>query len=624
MTDLFVSYSRDDTIIMGVIRDNVRKLGFNLWIDVEHVKPGTPQWKTAIKQAIARTDGMIVLCSPQAEKSKWVNIEVAIADELQKPIFPIWVNGQQRFNSIPADLFNHQYVDMRGRSDAARGFVDLVSWLAERYGLHIPEYEFESYTGLVQLPTINVSNVTNHVEGSILNIEGDVVGDVNVAGRDINTQQSEPVTELEPEYEEPETHPEPEPEPTPMPVMSAPPARSAPVPRQAIEEQPTMMQTQKQNPTPMGLWLGLGGVGLAVVVGGILLASGGGNDPEPTQRAVVVETDEPTEVAEDEPQTAETPEIEEEPTEETPEATQTPDIPPEEQLSLEGVSANSAWTPYTQEFGGVEMALVPAGCFMMGASEDEENYAVAELDAQPEWLDDEQPVHEVCFDDPFWIDVYEVTNQQFANFLNNQGNQEEGGVTWLDSIDEDVHIVESGGTWEPESGFADHPAIELSWYGAQAYCEWQEKRLPTEAEWEYAARGPDNLIFPWSNEFDGSLVNFCDSNCTESWADSGQDDGYERTAPIGTYKDNVSWVGAYDMSGNVWEWVADWYDEAYYSVSPGTNPPGPNSSPEGRRVLRGGSWVDLADILRAAHRYGITPDNSLSYRGFRCARSYSP
>ena len=98
----------------------------------------------------------------------------------------------------------------------------------------------------------------------------------------------------------------------------------------------------------------------------------------------------------------------------------------------------------------------------------------------------------------------------------------------------------------------------VSWYEAEAYANWRGGRLPTEAEWEYAARGPNSLIYPWGNEFDGTKLNFCDTECTYDWRDASVDDGYEKTAPVGSYESGKSWVVAYDLAGNIWEWVADW------------------------------------------------------------------
>jgi formylglycine-generating enzyme required for sulfatase activity len=185
-----------------------------------------------------------------------------------------------------------------------------------------------------------------------------------------------------------------------------------------------------------------------------------------------------------------------------------------------------------------DMVYVPAGEFTMGSEE----------------YSDEQPVHTVYLD-AFYIDKTEVTNTQFAQFLSEQGNQEEGGVTWLHIGDEDCLISQSRGQYQPKSGYSDHPVIEVSWYGARAYCEWLGKRLPTEAEWEKAARGADGLIYPWGNTFDGTKLNFADKNTNFDWSDSNWDDGYADTAPVGSYPDGASPYGALDMRvtfGNGW------------------------------------------------------------------------
>ena len=269
---------------------------------------------------------------------------------------------------------------------------------------------------------------------------------------------------------------------------------------------------------------------------------------------------------------------------------------------------------------GIVMVYVPAGKFEMGSSDDEVDYALQLCneyrgDCKREWFEDEQPVHTVVLDS-FWIDQTEVTNGQFAAFLNARGNQEEGGATWLDL--EHGLIEKIGGEFRPKIGFADHPVVEVSWYGAAAYCEWAGGRLPTEAEWEYAARGPEGRVFPWGDTFDGTRLNYCDANCGYDHADKTVDDGYARVAPVRSYPDGASWCGALDMAGNVWEWVADWYG-AYLSEWQ-MNPTG-LSSGKGR-VLRGCSWNCNPSFVRGAHHHSHSPVDTLHDVSFRCARDF--
>jgi formylglycine-generating enzyme required for sulfatase activity len=216
---------------------------------------------------------------------------------------------------------------------------------------------------------------------------------------------------------------------------------------------------------------------------------------------------------------------------------------------------------------------------------------------------DERPVHTVALNG-FWLDQMEVTNAQFAMFLNNESKLTNGSSTWLNMESESCLIVEEEGEFQPKSGYADHPVIEVSWYGAEAYCKWAGVRLPTEAEWEYAARGPEGYTYPWGNkEPSCDLAQYRDC--------SG------RTVPVSSFPDGASWCDALDMAGNVWEWVDDWYDNNYYDISPSENPPGPISGKY--RVLRGGSWFNYPNFVRAASRYWILPDLSKDNCGFRCA-----
>jgi len=257
---------------------------------------------------------------------------------------------------------------------------------------------------------------------------------------------------------------------------------------------------------------------------------------------------------------------------------------------------------------GMVMVYVPAGQFEMGNNYDQRA----------------QPVHTVALD-AFWIDQTEVTNAMFAAFLNEQGNQVEEGVSWLEpgaGHREIVygHIEENDGVFEPETGYKDYPVIEVSWYGAAAYCSWVGGRLPTEAEWEYAARGPQARVYPWGSTFDGERANYCDARCSYKWRDTDFDDGFAQWAPVGSYPGGASWCGALDMAGNVWEWVNDWWSDDYYANSPTNNPQGPDSGTI--RIARGGSWFDESWWVSASDRKGLTPSSyRMHWVGFRCVVS---
>lgn len=240
------------------------------------------------------------------------------------------------------------------------------------------------------------------------------------------------------------------------------------------------------------------------------------------------------------------------------------------------------------------MVFVPAGTFTMGSTD-----ADAAADS------DEKPAHDVTLD-AFWLDKFEVTNFQYAQ------------------------CVEAG-ECEPSSRAGDgdfnsalQPVVDVSWQDAANYCAWAGARLPTEAEWEYAARGPDNLIYPWGDAFDGSRLNFCDAYCSQSWNDASVNDGYALTSPVGSYPAGASWVGAMDMAGNVWEWVNDWFQSDYYTRFVSQNPPGPTEEEsDGTKVLRGGAWHYDRNVVRCANRGGDGPLYRYDDVGFRCASTSS-
>ncbi|MGD0089297.1 MAG: formylglycine-generating enzyme family protein [Planctomycetota bacterium] len=277
----------------------------------------------------------------------------------------------------------------------------------------------------------------------------------------------------------------------------------------------------------------------------------------------------------------------------------------------------------TLELGGgvkMEFVLVEKGAFTMGA---------------PDGLLDEKPVHTVTLTQPFYIGKYPVTVGQFRLFIKKMGYQTQcekagnKGWTVIDGKWQEATDI----NWE-NPGFKQsdaHPVVLASWQDAQAFATWvseltgRDVRLPSEAQWEFAARGPKSLKYPWGDKWAVGLSNHKDAALKNSgFADtpdapcSKDDDGFAFTAPVGLYR-NSSWCGAFDLAGNVSQWVQDRYAALYYGANPQglaqIDPPGPGSGDE--RVVRGGSWSDVERDCRSARRMHVEPERWFANLGFR-------
>ncbi len=219
------------------------------------------------------------------------------------------------------------------------------------------------------------------------------------------------------------------------------------------------------------------------------------------------------------------------------------------------------------------MVEIPAGDFIMGNDEGD---------------DDEKPAHTVTLE-AFEIDIFEVTNADFARFVEETGYQTEA-----------EKAGEAG--WRAYAeGKDNHPVVKVTWNDANAYCRWAGKRLPTEAEWEKAARGTEGFIYPWGNEWDPAKANTKES-------------GFRGTVAVGSFAEGASPYGLFDMAGNVWEWTADWYqaypDSTYQSEYFG----------EKFKVTRGGGWFQEAKLVTTSNRSATDPSAANDDLGFRCAR----
>jgi formylglycine-generating enzyme required for sulfatase activity len=252
---------------------------------------------------------------------------------------------------------------------------------------------------------------------------------------------------------------------------------------------------------------------------------------------------------------------------------------------------------------GIEQVWVPAGSFLMGTDE----ATASELKAlnPPSWvkreLAYEQPQHQVTLTSGYWLDKYEVTQAAFQAFVDDGGYLQrdywsEPGWLWLSK--------QTAGKL-PIQCFKENtpawPRVCVTWYEAEAYAHWRGGRLPTEAEWEYAARGPESRRYPWGNSFDNTKANVVDSM---------------DPAPVGNYPAGVSWVGAHDMAGNAMEWVQDWLDPHYYELNIQNDPPGPSKGYN--KVEKGGWWGSNLFVARAAYRHFEDPPTYQDYHiGFR-------
>ncbi len=228
---------------------------------------------------------------------------------------------------------------------------------------------------------------------------------------------------------------------------------------------------------------------------------------------------------------------------------------------------------------GKDMVLIPTGEFTMGSNEH-----------------GDETKHQVVLD-PYWIDKYEASNARYKEFM--KATSHPAPAYWDD----------------PRLNKQNQPVVGVSWTDANAFCKWEGKRLPSEAEWERAAKGPEGANhYPWGHKLDPKKANY------------GQNVG--RTMPVDSYSEGVSGFGVYNMAGNVFEWVEDWYDPSYYKQSLALNPKGAdqgyNYANQGPvKVLRGGSWLAPETSLHTSHRFWNQPDNN-SYGvglGFRCAKS---
>ncbi len=606
MAKIFISYSRvdRDAGIVDPLVARLRKVyGYpNIWYDDE-LRGGDIWWKKII-EAIDACDIFMYLLSNESVESPYCRAEFEEARRLQKLVITVQVRGRTR---IPPELDDIQYVDMSKGVDDARALTDLIAavsaqsenlperrpkplWTPATPRPNVPDRQQEQATVNQNPTTITLPiPIAPHIKstqrklnprlaglgGLVLLVFVAAIGIAlsGVLGGDDNKGDSRGTSSNTPPAIA--QNPSPTENPTDAPTEVATeavteisdPTETATL--TAREEAETLAADQKtatatnwtatptstSTPTLTPSSTEDRPATVAMELTNIYWDDATAETHTPTPTITPSPTNTPTNTAT--PTATNTP---------TDTATPTPTATP---LGLERVYQNEEWTPHEEVINGATMVLVPVGCFMMGS----ENGA-----------SDKKPVIELCFNAPFWIDKTEVTRGDYA-----------------------VCVAAGGCTETPDNEYSTRdtqPINRVTWFQATAYCEWREARLPTEKEWEYAARGPSNWEYPWGNDFVADNVVY-----------SGTSNNV--TADVGSQPDGQSWVGATDMSGNVWEWASSWYLTYPYDPLKAED----NTSEYNYRVLRGGSFFNTTNNLRAADRFWYYPDLVDYYFGFRCARS---
>lgn len=539
MNHIFISYSHKDKNYAHKLQRNLQEQGFDAWVDdrIDY----SVRWPREIEKRIKECMAFILIMSPNSHESDWVQNELNFARQLEKPIFPLLLDGDAWWH-----VSTMQYADVRkGKLPPTSFFVRLAQ---------VADHLFASAADDEKLIEEKGSKESEKSSGRVsVHVVGEVANSLNF-GEENKVQI-------------------PTPKPAPVKTQkSKPPARPG---EEAEKEQAdsgpgkrTSVERKKRKPLKTEYIVAIIGA-IATIITGIL-----GSplieklfEPMPVSTETVTETISPlTTLSESSPTGIST-------VSSTTTSTPTPvsTVPKTPAPAITNLP-----TDITDEFG-VQMVFVPRGTFLMGSE-----------NGDP----DEKPVHTVYLDN-YFIDKFEVTNARYSKCVEN-------GVCSLPSVTIDYD--------NPE--YTEHPVVFVDWKNALSYCEWRSARLPNEAEWEKAARGTDARTFPWGEGINDAFANY------GGYVAGG------KTTPVGQYEGGKSFYGAYDLAGNVWEWVADWYDANYYSISPSSGPSGPREGDY--RVVRGGAFDRNEDIVRTSSRTWLDPAETNSSVGFRCAKDTIP
>ncbi|GIK64621.1 MAG: hypothetical protein BroJett018_24150 [Chloroflexota bacterium] len=560
MSDVFISYSRKDSAFIKTIFQALEDRKFTAWVDWSDIYKGE-KWLEAIYLGIENADTFLFVLSPSSLTSEVCHKEIAHARQHNKRIIPIVFQPVEQDNKLMPEIHTAWFEqDWEANARANWTEIKAINWL---YFREADDFQ-AAMTTLMEALRTDVVRVRQHTQllNRALQWERNNRNSSILLSGDELAQAEEWLNQSEQ-------------------------AESPPRPTDLLRDYIQTSHADYLRRLRHARRLKQAAAGFAVfavlavlITGFALRRASVSEEHRATERweASIVALRE----ARDGTLTAGLGMV-------PPTSTHVPD--PQFVATTTRVAQLNAWIPEVATFNGVEMVRVPAGCFWMGSAS----------------TDDEQPITEICFEDDFWIDRTEVTNEQFERL---------GGTAVADSITVDAPDLCPANV-DPQA-----PRACITWQEANRFCiEHRGMRLPNEAEWEYAARGPDSLLYPWGNTFDPTKVAYA-GNTSQGVDEHG--DEITRAQPVGSFDHEGSWVGALDMSGNVLEWVSSHYAPYPYAPDDGRE----NLADDfALRVMRGGSFLDASEgNLRATFRlngyptFSETEVNFFAYVGFRCAQ----
>lgn len=551
---VFISYRRTDVYTALAVYENLKNQRYDVFFDYRSISSG--DFEQIITSNIRARAHFLLILTPTAldrcnEPGDWLRREIEFAIEEKRNIIPLFFRGF-RF----------------GVPSVTEKLTGRLKHLSRYNGLNIHEDYFDE--AMRRLSTQYLSIPLETILHPVSTEVQKVVEEEQVAA-DKALEQIVDAKGLVKQADEG--------------------SAAIRAPQKPIAAQPGKDTTSSRGLTNAKSWRLIAGsaIGLAViafwVVGGLLISSAllsNASDPPATpslrSSATLQEEVGPTSGTESAAEPVGTASL-------LPEATRAAQLQATRDSLLDTVLENLATNRADETIGkdGMTLLYVHAGEFTMGSDDGKE---------------DERPAH-IVYLDAFWIDQHEVTNAQYIQCVDTETCPPRTTDNWS-SYTRDSYYR--------NSEFDDFPVVFVSRYEAEAYCQWADRRLPTEAEWEKAARGTDGRAYPWGNNPpNDSLLNY--------------NNAVGDTTAVGQYLEGASPYGAFDMAGNVWEWVADGYDSKFYSNSPYANPMSPPS--DVYNVLRGGSWVDTRDVLTTVRLSDLLGRGNY-YTGFRCAMDATP